>query len=105
NGPITFIGNTSNLKSNPYSWTKLAYVVYIDQPVGTGFSTASIPYPATSNERVTSDFHAWLEEFYRYFPQLLSKKTHMMGESYAGIYIPYFSQKIMENHASLPINL
>lgn len=104
NGPISFVGNTT-LTSNPYSWTKLGHVLYIDQPVGTGFSTASEPYPVKDNARVTSDFYAWLGSFYKLFPQLLGKRTHMMGESYAGIYIPYFASKIMDNHDSLPVNL
>lgn len=29
----------------------------------------------------------------------------MMGESWAGIYVPYFASKILENHDDLPINL
>lgn len=95
----------TTLTSNPYSWTKLAHVLYVDEPVGTGFSTASNPNPATTNDRVTSDFYAWLTVFYKRFPHLLSKKTHMVGESWAGIYVPYFSDKILENHDNLPINL
>lgn len=105
NGPISFVGNTTTLTANPYSWTKLGHVLYIDQPVGTGFSTATEPYPTKNNARVTSDFYAWLGSFYKVFPQLLRKRTHMMGESYAGIYIPYFASKIIENHDLLPINL
>ncbi|KAL2013819.1 hypothetical protein VTN00DRAFT_1344 [Thermoascus crustaceus] len=96
---------TTTLTANPYSWTKLGHVLYIDQPVGTGFSTASEPYPAKNNARVTSDFYAWLGSFCKVFPQLLRNRTHMMGESYSGIYIPYFASKIIENHDSLPINL
>ncbi|KAK2763957.1 hypothetical protein FQN54_009576 [Arachnomyces sp. PD_36] len=105
NGPISFIGNTTDLATNPYSWTKLGHVLYIDQPVGTGLSTASDPSPATSNDRVTSHFHAWLTDFYALFPHLLSKKTHILGESWAGFYIPDFTCKILENQDTLPINL
>jgi carboxypeptidase D len=99
------VGNTTTLNSNPYSWTKLGHVLYIDQPVGTGFSTASSPSPATTNDRVVSDFFAWIADFYNYFPHLLSKKTHIVGESFAGFYIPYFVSTIFQNHDTLPVNL
>ena len=70
---------------NPYSWTTLANVLYIDQPVGTGFAGGSDQ--ATTNTVATQDFVSWLKAFYDVFPSLLSQNTHLMGESYAGIYV------------------
>ncbi|OJJ44703.1 hypothetical protein ASPZODRAFT_18277 [Penicilliopsis zonata CBS 506.65] len=104
-GPVIFEGNTTNLVRNPYSWSKLGHVLYIDQPAGTGFSTASNPYPVTTQDRVSSDFYKWMQGFFSHFPHLSSKRVHMMGESYAGIYIPYFASEILKNHESLPINI
>lgn len=40
-----------------------------------------------------------------YFPHLQSKRLHFMGESYAGIYIPYFAAALLEGNYSLPVNL
>ena len=85
NGPLRFAGNQSTPSANPYSWTKLANVLYIDQPVGTGFADGNDP--ATSNAMVTQQFYAWLKAFYAVFPDLLSQNTHLIGESYAGIYV------------------
>lgn len=105
NGPISFVGNTSTPGRNPHSWTTLGHVLYVDQPAGTGFSTTSYPYPVTTNERITSDFYSWLKEFYRNFPHLLHKRLHIIGESYAGIYIPYIASEIVERQQELPVNL
>ncbi len=85
NGPLHFAGNQSTPSANPYSWTKLANVLYIDQPVGTGFAGGSDP--ATTNGIATQDFSGWLKAFYDVFPGLLSQNTHLTGESYAGIYV------------------
>lgn len=104
-GPVSFAGNTSTLETNPNSWSKLGHVLYIDQPVGTGFSTASSPYPVHDIDRVTSDFHKWLQSFFAQFPHLQSKRVHLLGESYAGFYIPYFASAIMENQDSFPLDL
>lgn len=105
NGPLSFAGNSTNLEQNPHSWTKLGNVLYVDQPAGTGFSTASTPNPVRDNERVSTDFHKWLQNFYEHFPDMLSKQVHMIGESYAGIYIPYFAAEIIKHKDTLPIHL
>ncbi|KAJ5787208.1 Peptidase S10 serine carboxypeptidase [Penicillium paradoxum] len=105
NGPITFDGNSTRFTRNHHSWTKLGNVLYVDQPVGTGFSTASSPYPVKDNAQVTSNFTQWLREFFEYFPHLKLKQIHMMGESYAGIYIPYFAFGLLNDNNSLPLNV
>ncbi|PYH47475.1 putative serine carboxypeptidase, partial [Aspergillus saccharolyticus JOP 1030-1] len=105
NGPLAFVGNSTELIGNPYSWTRLGHVLYIDQPVGTGLSTASEPYPLSDNEGVTAYLYAWLQSFFVYFPQLRAKQIHLMGESYAGIYIPYLAATIEHHQASFPLNL
>ncbi|KAE8144840.1 Alpha/Beta hydrolase protein [Aspergillus avenaceus] len=105
NGPVHFDGNSTRLAQNPHSWTKLGHVLYVDQPAGTGFSTASIPYPVSDNDRVTSDFYRWLQSFFTHFPNLRSKRVHLIGESWAGIYIPYFASAIVNGQDAFPINL
>ncbi|EAW10193.1 putative serine carboxypeptidase [Aspergillus clavatus NRRL 1] len=105
NGPVSFDGNSTRLIPNPYSWSNLGHVLYVDQPAGTGFSTASDPYPVRDNDRVTLDFYKWLQNFFAHFPHMRSKRVYLIGESYAGIYIPYFASEIMENQKKYPINL
>ncbi|RAH74304.1 putative serine carboxypeptidase [Aspergillus aculeatinus CBS 121060] len=105
NGPFAFVGNSTQLERNPHSWTQLGHVLYIDQPVGTGLSTASEPYPLSDNEGVTAYLYAWLQSFFTLFPQLRSKQIHLMGESYAGIYIPYLASAIVHHQASFPLHL
>ncbi|MCJ1348723.1 hypothetical protein MMC31_006956 [Peltigera leucophlebia] len=103
NGPLLFPGNSSTPKKNLYSWTKLANVLYIDQPVGTGFSGGN--EPAKNNSDAIQHFYRWLTAFYAKFPGLINKNTYLMGESYAGIYIPYITQAILAHLKTLPINL
>ncbi|KAL4978046.1 Alpha/Beta hydrolase protein [Aspergillus desertorum] len=105
NGPISFDSNPTRLVPNPYSWTRFGHVLYVDQPVGTGYSTASEPYPVVDNDVVTSNFYSWLQSFFAYFPHLRSKQVHLMGESWAGIYIPSFASTIVDHQDSFPIDL
>lgn len=85
NGPLHFRGNSSTPRPNSYAWTKLANVLYVDQPVGTGYSTGGSP--PRNNSEVTGQFHQWLQKFYQEFPGLKSKNTFLAGESYAAIYV------------------
>lgn len=83
NGPLKFDAHLITPCPNPYSWTKLANVLYIDQPVGTGYSTGS--KGSSSNRDIVSNFYNWLKAFYHHFPSLIKKDLYIMGESYAGV--------------------
>ncbi|KAI9848190.1 MAG: hypothetical protein M1837_000864 [Sclerophora amabilis] len=99
NGPIAFSQTSDTPEENPFSWTKLANVLFIDQPIGTGYSFGKDS--ADDNEEVTEDFYSWLKEFYTVFPELKEKRTIIAGESYAGIYL----NRILKTPQELSINL
>ena len=64
---------------NEYSWTNLSSVLYIEQPVGTGFSQGT---PNIKNEEdLAAQFVGFLQQFLEVFPELRGKKTYLTGES------------------------
>ncbi|PKA66506.1 Serine carboxypeptidase-like 18 [Apostasia shenzhenica] len=89
-GPIRFKaddfdGNLPTIVSNPYSWTKIASMIYLDWPIGTGFS-----YSKSTEDYETEDTHArkliyeFLKKWLLDHPQFLSNPFYMGGESYGG---------------------
>ncbi|KAL4956545.1 Alpha/Beta hydrolase protein [Aspergillus filifer] len=103
NGPISFDGNTTRTVANPYSWTKFGHGLNVDQPVGTGYATASEPYPAVNNGVVTTHFYNWLQSFFAHFPHLQAKQLHLFGESWA-VNAPAISatiEKYLASHQAL----
>lgn len=61
NGPYT-INEDLSLKLNPYSWNEVANIMFVDQPVGTGFSYADHYADYVSNEQMVSeDMHEFLQ--------------------------------------------
>ena len=81
--------------TTPHSWMNIATVVYLDQPVGTGFSTGT---PLLTNmEQLTSEFIYFMNQLYETFPDLKGKDLYMTGESYAGHYIPAFSLELLKD--------
>ena len=76
------------LHTNPATWTKDAGVLFIEQPIGVGFSTVGgRRRPATSAEAAV-DVVAGLDGFFRAHPDLAARPLILAGESYAGRYVP-----------------
>jgi len=83
NGPYK-ITNETTLESNPFSWNNKANLIYVDQPVGTGFSHAGF-FDLVSTERgVARDFYEFLTKFFALYPQFAGRDFYISGESYAG---------------------
>lgn len=70
---------------NTWSWTKLSNIVYIEQPVGTGFSVGTPT--ATSEEDVGQQFIGFWKNFAQLF-SLQGYKVYIAGESYAYVHRP-----------------
>jgi carboxypeptidase D len=84
---------------NPYAWVNLTNVLWVEQPVGTGFSIGDVT--ATSEEEIAEDFANFLLNFQKTFG--ISKfKIVVTGESYAGRYVPYISAEILNRKEKDP---
>jgi carboxypeptidase C (cathepsin A) len=58
------------LKRNPYSWNEVANVLYLEQPIRTGFSLAADgAEPTRSEVQVAADFRGFMISFLKVFPQ------------------------------------
>jgi len=91
NGPYQFpedLSKTGPLKQNPNSWNNISNLLYVDQPVGTGFSKAGVAKDAKSEVEVAADMGAFLRGFLAANPEYEGRDFFITGESYAGHYIP-----------------
>lgn len=73
NGPILASADRNakpKAKLNPYSWNRNASVLYVDNPVGTGFSYTSTMqgYPNFVNES-SDDLFIALQQFFTIFDE------------------------------------
>ncbi|PYH87529.1 alpha/beta-hydrolase [Aspergillus ellipticus CBS 707.79] len=93
NGPFLWEPGTYAPVRNPFSWTNLTNVVYIDQPSGTGFSLG--PSTAISEFDIARQFTYFWKLFARTF-DLQNRKVYLTGESYAGQYIPYIAAQMLD---------
>ncbi|KAH9175718.1 alpha/beta-hydrolase [Lactarius sanguifluus] len=103
NGPFTWGTGQALPTQNEWSWTNLSSVLYVEQPVGTGFSQGK---PDARNENdVAAQLVGFLQQFLAIFSELKGKKFYLTGESYAGMYVPYIANFIYENTTQSTLDL
>ncbi|KAJ8530560.1 hypothetical protein ON010_g14350 [Phytophthora cinnamomi] len=103
NGPCMFDDEADKLSFNPYSWTGLAHVIYLDQPEGTGYSDAEKGVTEPWSLGGAADrMREFLRQFYLQHPTLKTQDFYVFGESYAGHYVPDLASRLFDDDSSLP---
>ena len=87
---------------NPHSWNANASVIFLDQPINVGYSYSS--QSVSNTIAAGKDVYAFLQLFFKNFPEYANLDFHIAGESYAGHYIPAFASEIL-THPERNFNL
>jgi len=97
-GPVQVLGSENNFTfvRNNYTWNKLAHLLFIDQPAGTGFSVQN-GLNVSTTWQAAEMFNIFLARFYQLFPMLQNKGLYIFGESYGGKYVPVFTYTLLQN--------
>jgi carboxypeptidase D len=85
--------------SNPYSWNEYANMLYIDQPIGVGFSYGSSTVDSTMG--AAKLVYNLLQAFYAKFPEYTSREFAIWTESYGGHYGPGFAKYILDQNTAI----
>ncbi|XP_040363474.1 serine carboxypeptidase-like 18 isoform X3 [Rosa chinensis] len=101
-GPLSF--KLTNLTTdpltlvlNPNSWNKVANIIFLDAPAGTGYS-----YSTTSHGLISSDtLHStriceFLQKWLTTHQKFLANPLYVAGDSYSGKIVPIIAQKIAD---------
>ncbi|TBU50585.1 alpha/beta-hydrolase [Dichomitus squalens] len=113
NGPCRIKNDSSGVSLNPNSWNEVANMLYIDQPVGVGFSHGTLN--VGTSQQAASDFWKFLQIFFSdsRFSKYQKNEFAIFTESYGGHYGPTFAAYLLEQNAGIangtvsgtPINL
>ncbi|KAB5559740.1 serine carboxypeptidase [Coniochaeta sp. 2T2.1] len=102
NGPIQWQSGTYKPVANPWSYHHITNVVWIEQPVGTGFSTGTVT--AHNEDEVAQQFMGFWKNFIDTF-SMQGYKVYVTGESYAGMYVPYISSNMLDANDTTNFNV
>lgn len=102
-GPLKFDYANSNgkipqLELNPYSWTKVANLIYVDPP-SSGFTyTKSKEAYRNSDTLMAASIYEFLMKWLEIHPKFLNNPLYISGVSYSGLSVPVMVQNIINGN-------
>ncbi|KAF8093343.1 hypothetical protein N665_0384s0029 [Sinapis alba] len=109
-GPFLVDNKGNSLQFNPYAWNHEANILFLESPVGVGFSysNTSSDYKKIGDEFTARDAHSFIQKWLERFPAYKENDFYIAGESYAGKYIPELAEVVYDKNnenSLLHINL
>ncbi|KAK9839984.1 hypothetical protein WJX74_001476 [Apatococcus lobatus] len=78
------------------AWNRIFGLLFIDQPIGTGFSISGQRRIPLEEMGVATDLYLGLQSFYETHAYLARRPLIIAGESYAGKYVPSIGHFILQ---------
>ncbi|MED6112903.1 hypothetical protein PIB30_066027 [Stylosanthes scabra] len=102
-GPVKFKieeydGSLPKLILRPQSWTKVANIIFVDLPMGTGYSYTKTVLGHRSDWKMVHQTHRFIRKWLAENPEFLSNKFYMAADSYSGIPVPPITQEIADGN-------
>jgi len=96
---MNFTANGYGIEVNPYTWVNVMNMIYIESPVGVGYS--NVPGASsymTGDKQTAEDSYNFMLGFYKKFPQFQKNDFWVTGESYGGHYVPELVNRILDGN-------
>mmetsp|Transcript_82861 Transcript_82861/g.101552 ORF Transcript_82861/g.101552 Transcript_82861/m.101552 type:complete len:446 (+) Transcript_82861:47-1384(+) len=95
NGPFRINSDGKTLSYNNYTWITHYHMLFVDQPIDTGFSFCNQGGWVNNEDLLGQNFVTFLHGFYQCHSNFKSNPLYITGESYAGKYIPFIGKHII----------
>ncbi|XP_028775540.1 serine carboxypeptidase-like 31 [Neltuma alba] len=99
-GPFLVDTNGQGLRFNNFSWNREANVLFLESPVGVGFSYSNTTsdYEHIGDDFTANDAYNFLHKWFLKFPSYRTRTFYIAGESYAGKYVPELAELIVDRN-------
>ncbi|KIJ55246.1 hypothetical protein M422DRAFT_23855 [Sphaerobolus stellatus SS14] len=104
-GPCRVVDEGQSTVYNNHSWNEFANIIFLDQPVNTGYSYSSDGTSVNNTPDAAVDVWAFLELFFKQFPEYVNLPFHVAGESYGGHLAPNIASVIHKKNRELALDL
>ncbi|TXG59949.1 hypothetical protein EZV62_014522 [Acer yangbiense] len=106
---VEYNGSLPTFKLHPHSWTKVASIIFLDAPVGTGFSYSRCLQGSKSSDiKYANHSYEFLRKWLLSHPKFIGNPFYVAGDSYSGMIVPVIAHEIsagVELDHKPPINL
>ncbi|CAM8906989.1 unnamed protein product [Rhodiola kirilowii] len=103
-GPMQFDihnypGGLPSLTPWEEAWTKTASIIFVDSPVGTGYSYSTTQAGWLSSDTIAAEqVYQFLIKWLLEHPKYLPLELIIGGDSYAGMFVPTITKKVLERN-------
>ena len=106
-GPYRVVSDSEEqnvtLQPNLGSWNRIFGLIFLDNPIGTGFSIASKHEEIPRDQKtVAKHLFSAITKFLESDPVFKTRSIYITGESYAGKYVPAIGHYILKKNMKLP---
>jgi len=102
-GPFSVNADATDVVPRSTTWNKNYNLVFVDNPVGVGFSfTQSLSGYSQGEQQVAENMYSLLTQFFQVFPEYVMNDFYVTGESYAGKYVPAIASYIDQQNKGKP---
>lgn len=104
-GPYLVNPDGKTLRENIYAWNTVANVLFLEAPACVGYSYSDDGDCSTGDDETSlSNYNALKDFFANKFPEYRKNEFYVTGESYAGVYVPTLSVRILQGQDDFEIN-
>ncbi|CAI2357252.1 unnamed protein product [Caenorhabditis sp. 36 PRJEB53466] len=107
-GPFYVNPDGETLFENVYSWNKAAHILVIDSPRSVGFSYQDTNVNNDTfwdDDKTANDTYTALEDFFAAYTPHRNSELYIIGESYAGVYVPTLTKLLIQQIQSGQSNI
>ncbi|BFG35771.1 hypothetical protein CerSpe_220460 [Prunus speciosa] len=90
---VEYNGSLPTFVINPYSWTKVSSIIFVDAPIGTGFSY-SRSSEGSSDTFFVNHIYSFLKKWLLSHPEFISNPIYIAGDSFSGMIVPVVAEEI-----------
>ncbi|XP_072971505.1 serine carboxypeptidase-like 2 isoform X2 [Typha angustifolia] len=105
-GPLNFDapgfkGGLPTLRYRNYSWTTVSNIIFLDSPVGTGFSYSTTEEGYNSSDtKAVNHILIFLRKWFVQHPEFKTNPLYIAGDSYSGKIVPAVTLEVASGKAS-----
>eukprot|EP01104_Vermistella_antarctica_P000731 TRINITY_DN10851_c0_g1_i1.p1 TRINITY_DN10851_c0_g1~~TRINITY_DN10851_c0_g1_i1.p1 ORF type:complete len:504 (+),score=141.88 TRINITY_DN10851_c0_g1_i1:357-1868(+) len=101
NGPFAPMANGS-IGENPFTWQKIANMIFIEQPAGVGFSYSNNATDYnTDDQKAAADNYEFIQLWLQVYTEFSGRDFWITAESYGGVYVPTFTDLIVKDNTTV----